>query len=157
MTRLWLLAALGLCWLAAGGPRASRVAGQEGDAQEREVRELIDRYFSSWSKRDLDAYGQCFMPQAAVQMIDPQGQLVTMALGPFLRSQQEAHRQAKNRLTETAEGVEVRFEAKLARVVVYWKLVDGDRTEYGYDHFTLMRTEGKWRIANVVFYVTKRG
>ena len=52
--------------------------------------------------------------------------------------------------------MDIRFESKLARVVVYWKLTAGPKTEYGYDHFTLMKHEGRWRIVNLVFYVTKR-
>jgi hypothetical protein len=124
------------------------------DAAKAEVQQLIDRYFRTWSNQDMDRYGQCFMPQAAVQLIDEAGQLHTMPLAPFLRSQQDAHRQAANRMSETAESVEIRFDANLAHALVYWKLVDGPRTEYGYDHFTLMKSDGKWRIANLVFYTT---
>lgn len=124
------------------------------DAAKAEVQQLIDRYFRSWSNQDMERYGQCFMPQAAIQLIDEAGQLHTMPLAPFLRSQQDAHRQAANRMTETPESVEIRFDANLAHALVYWKLVDGGRTEYGYDHFTLMKSDGKWRIANLVFYTT---
>jgi len=124
------------------------------DAAEAEVQQLIDRYFRTWSNQDMDRYGQCFMPQAAIQLIDEDGQLHTMPLTPFLRSQADAHRQAANRMTETPESVEIRFDAKLAHALVYWKLVDGDRIEHGYDHFTLMKSDGKWRIANLVFYTT---
>jgi pyroglutamyl-peptidase len=124
------------------------------DARQEEVRALVDRYFRTWSAQDMERYGQCFMPQAAVQLIDENGRLVTMPLAPFLRSQQEAHRRAANPMVETPEKVEIRFDAKLAHALVYWKLVDGDRVEHGYDHFTLMRHEGQWRIANLVFYST---
>jgi pyrrolidone-carboxylate peptidase len=122
--------------------------------REQEVREFIDRYFLTWSNQDMERYGQCFMPQAAIQIIDDNGQLTTVPLAPFLRSQQESHRRAANRMTETPESVEIRFEAKLAHALVYWKLVDGQRTEYGYDHFTLMRSNGQWRIAHLIFYTT---
>jgi hypothetical protein len=124
------------------------------DATKGEVQQLIDRYFRTWSNQDMERYGQCFMPQAAIQLIDDKGQLHTMPLAPFLRSQQDAHRQAANRMTETPETVEIRLDANLAHALVYWKLVDGPRTEYGYDHFTLMKSDGKWRIANLVFYTT---
>jgi hypothetical protein len=124
------------------------------DAAKAEVEQLIERYFRTWSNQDMDRYGQCFMPQAAIQLIDEDSQLHTMPLTPFLRSQADAHRQAANRMTETAESVKIRFDAKLAHALVYWKLVDGGRTEYGYDHFTLMKSDGKWRIVNLVFYTT---
>src|SRR5918995_1070593 len=75
-------------------------AAKSTEAEEA-VRRLIDRYFRSWSNQDLVRYGQCFMPQAAIQLIEANGRLNTMPLAPFLKSQQEAHRQAKNPLTET--------------------------------------------------------
>jgi hypothetical protein len=124
------------------------------DTRRDEVRQLVDHYFRTWSAQDMERYGQCFMPQAAVQLIDEKGRLITMPLAPFLRSQQESHRRAANRMVETPEKVDIRFDAKLAHALVYWKLVDGNRIEYGYDHFTLMRHEGKWRIANLIFYST---
>ena len=34
----------------------------------------------------------------------------------------------------------------------HWKLTAGKRVEYGYDHFTLMKQDGQWRIVNLVFY-----
>jgi hypothetical protein len=55
------------------------------------------------------------------------------------------------------ESIDIRFEAKLARVVVYWKLTIGSTREvFGYDHFTLSKRNGKWGIVNLVFYETKR-
>lgn len=128
---------------------------QPQDPRESAVRQVIDGYFAAWSSQDLDRYGRLFMPKAAIQLIDPAGELITVRLAPFLESQREAHRRAKNRLTESAERVDVRFEAELARVVVYWKLLDGDRVEYGYDHFTLIKSGDQWRIANLLFYAVK--
>jgi pyroglutamyl-peptidase len=137
----------------AATPATARQAA--ADPREKEVRELIDRYFKSWSNQDLVRYGQCFMPQAAIQLIDPHRGLITMPLAPFLQSQQQAHQASPNQMTETPETIQIRFDAELAHALVYWKLVDGERLEYGYDHFTLMKSDGKWRIANIVFYAVK--
>lgn len=125
------------------------------ELREVEVRKLIDRYFRSWSAQDMERYGQCFARQAIVQFVDANGTLVSLPLPNFLRSQREAHKKSKHKMTETAEKVDVLFEKNLARVVVYWKLVDGDRTQYGYDHFTLLPVGGGgWRIANLLYYGT---
>lgn len=148
---LLVVAGVSAMFTYAGAP----VADAAANPREAEVRQLLDRYFKSWSNEDLLRYGQCFMPQAAVQMIDPAGRLITMPLEPFLKSQYEGHKASPNRMTETAESIEIRFDAQLAHALVYWKLVDGERIEYGYDHFTLMQTDGKWRIANLVFYAVK--
>ena len=134
---------------------AAEPAAKPADPREKEVQALLNAYFTSWSKADLLAYGKCFMPQSAIHMIEPNGRLVTLPLGPFLKTQQEAHRSNPNKMTETAERTEIRFDADLAHALVYWKLVDGERTEYGYDHFTLMKSEGEWRIVNLVFYAVK--
>jgi pyroglutamyl-peptidase len=49
----------------------------------------------------------------------------------------------------------VRLEGRLARVIVHWKLVAGDKVQYGYDHFTIVPVNGQWRIANLIFYETQ--
>ncbi len=131
-----------------------RQTASAADEREKDVREFIDRYFRTWSAKDMERYGQCFMPQAAIQLIGPDGRLTTTPLRPFLESQREGHRKSKTGMTEAPESVDVRFEGRLARVVVFWKLVEGERVEYGYDHFTLMPSNGEWRIANLIFYAT---
>jgi hypothetical protein len=125
------------------------------DPRRQEVEEMILRYFRTWSNQDMDGYGDCFRTNACVQFIDDDGRLVTLPLGPFLASQRESHRKAAHRQTEVAESMDIRFEQKLARVVVYWKLTAGPRVEYGYDHFTLMKYKGQWKIVNLAFYVSK--
>lgn len=134
-------------------PGVTTLRQAAADPREKDVRDLIERYFRSWSARDLERYGQCFMPQAVVQLVDAEDRLTTMPLRPFLEGQRAAHRETAS-MTETPESIEVRFEAKLARVVVYWKLVAGEKIQYGYDHFTLMQARGEWRIANLIFYET---
>jgi hypothetical protein len=122
------------------------------DPQEKAVRDMIERYFSTWSAQDIDRYGQCFMPQAAIQLVSKEGGLVTMPLRQFLSTQRKAHEETTEPMKEAPESVEVRFEGKLARVIVFWKLTVGTREETGYDHFTLMQSGGQWRIANLIFY-----
>ncbi len=136
----------------------SRVAEGAGnrrgaDPRHREVKELIERYFQTWSAQDMGGYGKCFASNACVQFIDPQGRLTSLSKEPFLATQREAHANARHRQTEVPESIDIRFEVKLARVVVYWKLTAGPETKYGYDHFTLMKHRGEWRIVNLVFYV----
>jgi pyroglutamyl-peptidase len=130
-------------------------AQAEPDPREAAVRALIERYFQTWNAEDIDRYGQCFMPQAAVQLLDPAGRLTTLPVRIFLDSQREAHRETPE-MNETPERVDVRFEGKVARVIVYWKLVAGDKEQYGYDHFTIMPIGNQWRIANLFFYEAPR-
>lgn len=148
--------AMAIATVARFAPAQDAATTKAVDPREQAVRQLIDRYFLTWSKQDIDRYGQCFLPQAIVQLFDPQRGLTTIPLGPFLESQREAHRRAAKPLTETAESVDVRFETPdIARVIVYWKLTGNARNEHGYDHFTLLNTDGKWRIANLLFYAVE--
>ncbi len=125
----------------------------EAPAPDAAVREMIDRYFLTWSAEDIDRYGQCFMPTAVIQLVDSTGKLTSMPLRAFLNTQRRAHHDATEPMKEVPESVDVRFEGKgIARVVVFWKLTVGKREETGYDHFTLMQSGGEWRIANLLFY-----
>jgi pyroglutamyl-peptidase len=133
---------------------ASVIRQAAPDPREADVRALIERYFRTWSAKDMDRYAQCFLPQAAVQLLEPEGKLVTMPLRPFLQSQTESHRTSKTGMTEAPESIRVTFEGRVARAVVFWKLVEGARVEFGYDHFTLVDVGGQWRIANLLFYAT---
>jgi hypothetical protein len=125
------------------------------DSRDPEIKEFIARYFRTWSNQDMEGYDACFMPEATIQYIAGEGQLSTQLRPDFIESQRQHHRTAAHRATEVAESVNIRYEEKLARVVVYWKLTAGPRTEYGYDHFTLMKHEKNWRIVNLVFYQTR--
>lgn len=127
------------------------------DPRQQEIKEFIGRYFRTWSEQDMDGYGDCFLPEAAIQFVDSRSRLTTYSRQQFVANQRDYHRTAPHKATEVAESIDIRFETKLARVVVYWKLTAGPRTELGYDHFTLIKQDGKWRIVNLVFYATAGG
>jgi pyroglutamyl-peptidase len=149
------LALLVLCLLAgACGPsraqQPSPAAPADDAARTAEVKKFVEHYFSTWSNVEMDAYADLFLNEAVIQFIDERGQLHSQAKRPFILEQRRV--QARNPGKETPESIEIRFEPNLARAVVHWKLVMGNRVEYGYDHFTLARQEGKWKIVNLVFY-----
>jgi pyroglutamyl-peptidase len=122
------------------------------DARYKEVKELVERYFRVWSAQDMKAYDACFLPDAVIQFIDGDGRLSTMPRKQFIATQRDYHLTAPHKTTEVPESIDIHFEAKLARAVVYWKLTAGPRMERGYDHFTLVRQAEGWRIVNLVFY-----
>lgn len=132
----------------------SEAAEAPPSAVEKEVRAFVEHYFRVWSDQDMDGYDDCFMTDAAIQHINDQGQLFTIPRPRFITSQRDAHRRSPSRMVEVPESIEIRFEQKLARAVVSWKLTAGARVEKGYDHFTLKRDRGRWRIANLLFYST---
>lgn len=121
------------------------------DSRSADVRKFIDRYFRTWSNGEMDAYGEGFLREAVVQHIADNGQVTTQATPDFLADQRRY--QAMRPARETPLAADIRFEGQLARAIVQWKLEDGmGPAKYGYDHFTLVRRDGKWRILNLVFY-----
>lgn len=120
--------------------------------QEREiVNELIVEYFRSWSEQRMDDYGNLFASGAVIQEVGS-GKVNTQLKDPFIRTQTSYHQTALFKTVEVPVRTVINFEANLARVVVYWKLTAGPRRQFGYDHFTLMKQSGKWKIINLVFY-----
>lgn len=128
------------------------LAAQEKEVDKRtpEVKKFVEHYFSTWSNVEMDAYADCFLNDAVVQFIDQRGQLHSQTKKTFIAEQRAV--QARNPGKEVPESIEITFEPNLARAVVYWKLTMGQRVDYGYDHFTLARQQGKWKIVNLVFY-----
>ena len=102
----------------------------------------------------MKGYGECFLGNASIQFIDAQGRIRQEALSDFLANQADILSRGRQE-NEVPVSIDVRFESKLARVVVYWKLTVGSSEVFGYDHFTLMQREGKWGIVNFVFYETE--
>jgi pyroglutamyl-peptidase len=135
--------------------KSTAIAARDGqepvdEARHRDVKQFVEGYFRSWSNQDVKGYGECFATEAAIQTIGPHGQVTVQGRKKFLAEQAEFL--ATQRATEVPESIRIVFESELARVVVYWKLTSGGSTKYGYDHFTLMKRDGKWQILNLVFY-----
>ncbi len=129
-------------------------AAKDEEPRLREVRTFVEHYFKSWSDQEMDDYDACFAPEAIIQYLDDRGTVRNTAKRPFVASQREVHRNSDVRNIEVPETIDVRMEGRLAHAVVFWKLTSGQQVQKGYDHFTLMKRDGKWRIVNLVFYAT---
>ena len=156
-----LLGAAGLtvvglsCLVLAHRPPANPACSIVDDRRSPEVEELIRRYFRTWSSQDMKGYGECFLENSTIQFIPSQGKVQQFALSEFLAYQADVLSRGP-RETEVPLSLDIRFEAELARVVVYWKLTAGPTEVFGYDHFTMIKRNGKWGIVNLVFYETQR-
>ncbi len=117
-----------------------------------EVRAFLENYFAVWSANNMEAYGSLFAPEATVQVAGKGSTLRSLPLGPFLDGQRAA--QAARQMSEAPLSVDVRPspDGRAAQATVRWRLVDGERSETGWDHFTLLRRDGGWRIVHLLFY-----
>jgi pyroglutamyl-peptidase len=125
------------------------------DRRREEAKRFVEGYFRSWSKQDMAAYGDCFAREACIQFIDARGEVHTSGKDDFVAGQKEVHRASPHPMVEVPQTIDIRFEARLAEAVVFWKLTAGPRTELGYDHFRLARQGGSWKIVNLVFYADR--
>ena len=144
-----LLAAWQTLYQNAPGPQPA----PREDARTAEVKQFVETYFRTWSNRQMDAYADCFHSDAVIQFIDSTGRVRNQTKEPFCAEQRTV--QNTTPAVEVPTSMEIRFEARLARAVVAWKLTQGRRVETGYDHFTLIKQNGRWRIVNLVFYATE--
>jgi hypothetical protein len=130
-----------------------RGAAAERERARAEIQKLMETYFRSWSDQDLETYGDCFLKGAVIQYVSIDGEVLDVDLrDEFVAEQRKAHQDSPERMRESPERIDIHFEGRIARVAVQWRLEAGARRVYGYDHFTLMRRDGRWRIATLLFY-----
>jgi pyroglutamyl-peptidase len=127
---------------------------KDNNTETRAVERLIQNYFQSWSDQRMKDYGDCFADDSVVQEISG-GRIHTQMKGPFVTTQATYHKMALFKAVEVPVRTDISFQGELAYAVVYWKLTAGPRTQFGYDHFTLMKQKDQWKIVNLVFYGTR--
>ena len=133
---------------------APQTAVKDSDNETRAVERLIQNYFQSWSEQRMKDYGDCFAEDSVIQEISG-GRIHTQMKGPFVTTQATYHKMALFKATEVPVRTDISFQGELAYAVVYWKLTAGPRTQFGYDHFTLLKQKDQWKIVNLVFYGTR--
>lgn len=116
------------------------------------VETFLNRYFSTWSAKDMDGYGSCFHPTARISFVEKGGQCGSQGLTDFLHGQKIGHERSPESMTEVPTGMKITGDARIAQAQVRWKLTKGREVITGTDFFTLLKTPDGWRIAALVFY-----
>ncbi len=116
------------------------------------VRVMLNRYFDTWSHRDMDGYGSCFDSQARILFVAKNGDVVSEGLTDFLHGQKLGHEQAASPMTERPLDMKIQGDAKVVQAAVTWVLTKGSKEERGTDFFTLRREGDGWKIVSLVFY-----
>lgn len=131
-------------------PSCSPQAGQ-ANGEDKDVRTFLERYFSTWSAKDMDGYGSCFHEQARVSYVH-QGEPKTSGLTDFLHGQKLSHAAASEPMTEVPTDMKILRDERTAQASVRWKLTKGAEITTGTDCFTLIKTPSGWKIISLVFY-----
>jgi hypothetical protein len=147
-----LLAALALLLSLGCKGRDGTPPSAETARVEAEIRSFLDRYFATWSAQDMDGYADCFHEQARVTFVQPNGEITTDTRSDFLHGQRLGHQTSRERMTETADRIDLEFDHRAALARVRWTLSRGVEKTRGIDHFSLIRTSQGWKIIHLLFY-----
>jgi hypothetical protein len=125
--------------------------------QEEVIRETLTAYFKFWSQRQHEQYAGCFHPLAKIFYMDQSQKISSASLTEFLY-QQKISLLNDSTMKEYPLDFEVMLQDNGALAKVKWQLDKGAPTqsshEQGYDLFTLINHEGKWKIISLLFYKT---
>lgn len=114
------------------------------------INAFLNHYFSVWSNGDMDAFKNCFHPQAAIVFLDRANEThASLPLVAFIRTQEEAHQRSVVKMRETPLNKQIMIAGDLSQATVRWKLFKGYQTITGVDLFTLVFTSGEWKILHL--------
>ena len=121
------------------------------DEDERLLDLFVDNYFKYWSSRSMEAYEDCFHPDATIYYVDSLGRPRGLNLPTFIALQKDAHLKAPEPMTEVPTSKVLSVNGNLAETRVRWKLTSGSEVTTGIDIFNLVKDNGRWRILTLVF------
>lgn len=141
--RRTLFTVLSLIAIAMTAPAAASAQQSEEQA----VKDVVKKVFDGMRARDTVMMKQTFAPGMRMYGIGQNG-IAGMDPAGWLRSVGSAP--AGTVIDEVLHDVEVRVDGPLAMVWTYYDLFVGDDFIHcGYDAFTLMKTQGEWKIVSV--------
>jgi Putative lumazine-binding len=118
--------------------------------EKKNIEDLIERYFTTWSNADLEGYESCFHPSAIVHF-ERNGEVRSENLSIFIEGQKNAHQYSTEKMKEVPLSKKIQLDKNGAQVIVRWKLTTNSREQYGYDYFTLIKFKKKWKIIYLIF------
>lgn len=111
------------------------------------IKAFLDQYFSSWSNGDMDAYKDCFHPDATIVFLDQSNAPQALyLLDAFIQDQEHAQQKSLVKMREIPLDEQIKTDGNVTQATVRWKLFEGNKTVTGVDLFTLILTSGEWKI-----------
>jgi hypothetical protein len=117
-----------------------------------DIETFLNRYFSTWSAKDMTGYEACFDNTARISFVAKGGLLSSQGLTDFIHGQKIGHERSAEPMVEVPTDMKITGDNRVAQAEVRWKLTKGREIVTGTDYFTLVRTSNGWRIASLVFY-----
>lgn len=117
-----------------------------------DIETFLNRYFSTWSAKDMTGYEACFDTAARISFVAKGGHFSSQGLTDFIHGQKISHERAAEPMVEVPTEMKITGDKRVAQAEVRWKLTKGREIVTGTDYFTLVRSSNGWCIANLVFY-----
>lgn len=133
------------------------------DAERREVMAEVEDYDSDFSARDWPAFATHFWPGATLTTVwqppgEPAPRVMAVTVPEFVAKAPEGPG-SRPIFEERMTGADVRLSGNLAQVWASYVARFGDtgavQTWRGIDAFTLMKHDGRWRIASLAYTGTE--
>ena len=126
---------------------------------EREIRAELERYYADFSARNWTAFAEHFWPGATITTVwqppGASGPTVDVQSVPSFVAKAPEGPGSKPIFEERMTEVEVKLHRNLAHAWAWYDAKFGDSTRVdswrGIDAFTLMKNQGRWRIASLAF------
>jgi len=126
----------------ARGPAAARV----------EIRAVFDEYLKLHEAKDMTAWPQLFLPEAVCVRTADDGKMMVYKPTELAASIAEEARKLDAQ-HETFEDVRIDIDGDAAAYSTEWRLFHNDReVRRGRAWYSLVRKDGAWRIASLVWY-----
>ncbi len=145
---------VGACALAACSPReGGGDSGAPADAAQAQIETLFADYLRLHAAKDMDGWQALFLPEAIAVEVEREGAPAVYPIAELARSIAEYGRTIGSQ-HETLEQVGIDTHGGAgAYAARYTLFIDGQNVQSGRAFFSLVRRDGLWRIAALVWQV----
>jgi hypothetical protein len=116
------------------------------------AKDLLQRYFSTWSARDMEGYGRCFDDSARIYYLEKDGKVTAQGKTDFVHEQSVLHQEAASPMHEVPGEIKLQGDDKVKQAAVTWVLTIGTKQITGTDFFTIAHEGSEWKILSLAFY-----
>ncbi len=117
-----------------------------------EIRAFFDHYLRLHASKDMDAWVKTFLPEAVCVRTGDDGKVIVYRAAELAASIAEEAKKLDSQ-HETLEDVRIEAEGDAAVYSTRWRLFhNGKEIRSGRAFFSLVRRDGSWRIAALVWY-----
>jgi hypothetical protein len=120
-----------------------------------EIEEVIDAYLKGVKTGDDQFFEKAFRNDSVVINASETDEVkMVTPIADFVNRIKDRHREGVH-LEEIPLGITTNYIAKVANVRLDFRLEIGEQALYGTDYFNMVKQNGKWKISQKIYDVTK--